>query len=102
MRRLEMVEGGFWDRVLDMFAQSIIIQSLITMALVFTLCGMWIYGVLNGVSLDTAIPPTLIQITMLILGFWFGQKTQVSGVSQAGEIATKISAAIIEGTKSQP
>ena len=54
----------FWE----LFAESIIVQSFITMLLVTGVLFMWVTG--------REVPPDLVSATMLVLGFWFGSKTQ--------------------------
>ena len=87
IKNRRLVEGSFWDRVLDMFAQSIIVQSLITMVLVMTLCAMWVYSLVAGLDPAVAIPGTLVQFTLLVLGFWFGKKAQVSNSTNVQTMA---------------
>jgi len=55
------------DRLLDLFEQSVIVQSLVTLVLVVTLCIMFATG--------KPIPELLSQITLLVIGFWFGSKS---------------------------
>ena len=54
----------FWE----LFAESIIVQSFITTLLVTGVLFMWVTG--------REVPPDLVSATMLVLGFWFGSKTQ--------------------------
>ena len=89
----EITQGSFWDRFLDMFAESIIIQSLITALLITTLCFLWIYSATCSPLREVTVPSELLQITMIVLGFWFGQKTQVAGKNSAEQIAYTIVAA---------
>lgn len=88
MPRNRLEEGSFWDRFLDMFAESIIIQSLVTALLILTLCYLWIYSAINQGVVE--VPPELLQITMIVLGFWFGQKTVITGKRSAEDIAYAI------------
>ena len=83
-------EGSFWDRVLDMFAQSIIIQSTITLLLIGALCALWVFAAVNRIAVEQVIPKELLNITLLVLGFWFGQKTQVSSQRQTNDVARTI------------
>jgi len=55
----------FWD----LFQQSVIVQSLVTLVLVGTLCYMFATG--------QAIPDLLGQVTLLVIGFWFGSKASM-------------------------
>lgn len=83
-------EGSFWDRVLDMFAQSIIIQSTITLLLIGSLCALWVFAAVNRIAVEQVLPEELLNVTLLVLGFWFGQKTQLSGQRQASDVANRI------------
>ena len=56
--------GKFWDLV----RESVIVQSLITLILVITLCYMF--------ATSQPIPTLLADATLLVLGFWFGSKSQ--------------------------
>jgi len=63
----------FWS----LLEESIIVQSIITVLLVGGVLIMWLTG--------REVPPDLISAMMLVLGFWFGSKTQhtLSTVAQA-------------------
>jgi hypothetical protein len=54
----------FWE----LLQESVIIQGVVTLVLVVTLCTMFITG--------KPIPELLGAITTLVLGFWFGTKSQ--------------------------
>ena len=54
----------FWE----LFAESIIVQSFITTLLVIGVLYMWLTG--------REVPSDLVSAMMLVLGFWFGSKTQ--------------------------
>jgi len=58
------------DKFWDLFQQSVIVQSLVTLILVGTLCYMFATG--------AVIPDLLGQVTLLVIGFWFGSKTQMA------------------------
>ena len=68
----------FWE----LFEQSIITQAVITMVLIFTVCTMFIMG--------KPIPSELSQLTVLVVGFWFGSKVgYVSGVRKTAARLSK-------------
>lgn len=52
----------FWN----LLKESIITQSLVTLALVVTLCVLW--------GLGKVVPPELFQLTLIVVSFWFGSK----------------------------
>lgn len=52
----------FWE----LFEQSVITQSIITVMLVITVCVMFIMG--------RPIPSLLESLTMIVVGFWIGSK----------------------------
>ena len=54
----------FWD----LFRESIILQSLITLVLIAALVYLYIR--------DGVVPEQLLQMTWVIVGFWFGTKVQ--------------------------
>jgi len=54
----------FWELV----QQSIIVQSIITLELITAVIFMFAIG--------RDVPDALVNMTMLILGFWFGTKIQ--------------------------
>jgi len=54
----------FWD----LFAQSIILQSLLTVGFGFGALYLWVSG--------QSVPEELLQGLWVILGFWFGSKSQ--------------------------
>jgi len=59
----------FWE----LFEQSIITQAVITAMLILTVCVMYLTG--------KPIPSDLTQLTVLVVGFWFGSKVgYTSGV----------------------
>jgi hypothetical protein len=60
--------GENMDKFWELLRESVIVQSLVTLLLVGTLCYMFVTG--------TLIPELLTQITLLVIGFWFGSKSQ--------------------------
>jgi hypothetical protein len=63
----------FWE----LFKQSVITQAMVTLALIVTCCILWIE--------HQAIPPELFQLTVLVVGFWFGSKVGYQqGINKAG------------------
>lgn len=56
------------SRFYDLLAESIIVQSIITLLLVATICIMYLRNL--------PIPHDLQILTFTVVGFWFGQKVQ--------------------------
>ena len=56
----------FWE----LFAESVIIQALMALILLCTICYLYI--------LALPVPDTLVNAFMVILGFYFGGKTVVT------------------------
>ena len=63
----------FWT----LFQESVIVQALVTLALIVTCCVIWITGKL--------LPPELFQVTVLVVGFWFGSKVGFQQGQNKGE-----------------
>jgi len=57
-------------RFLDMLESSVIVQSLL--ALIIVGCVVFLYAT------NQAVPDALLNITMLILGFYFGAKATIA------------------------
>jgi len=66
----------FWNKVLELFKSSVITQSIVTLALVVTLCVLW--------GLGRTVDPQLYQLTVLVVGFWFGSKVGYSQGQSSG------------------
>lgn len=56
------------DKVIDLFAQSTIVQAIVTLLLVG--------GVVYQIITTNQANSTLVDFTALVLGFWFGNKSQ--------------------------
>lgn len=57
------------------FEESIIVQSVVTLMLLGTICFLYIYGTVNG--MDIKIPGELLTFTGIVMGYWFKSKDQV-------------------------
>jgi len=86
-------EGSMVDRILDLFKESVLLQSLVTAVLIITCCMLWIT--------ERVVPNELLLMTTTVVGFWFGQKNQVVGAKMAKETAYRL-ATVIEGSKTIP
>lgn len=53
---------------IELLRESVIIQGLITLSLIITLCIM--------VATSTPLPPFFTDLVSLVLGFYFGAKVQ--------------------------
>jgi hypothetical protein len=56
------------ERFWELLQESVLVQGSVTLVLVVTLCFMFATG--------RPVPDTLIGFAMLVLGFWFGTKSQ--------------------------
>jgi len=55
-----------WDKVLDLLARSVIMQSVLTILVV----GAWLYLIVMG----KPVPELLETVVGLVVGFFFGSK----------------------------
>jgi len=62
-----MFTKSTWKPFWELFRESIIVQSLVTLGMVTTICVMYL--------MERPVPQELWAAAMLILGFWFGSKT---------------------------
>jgi hypothetical protein len=58
--------SGGWEQFWELFKESIIIQSLVTLIILVTICVMYIMG--------REVSQELWGAFILILGYWFGAK----------------------------
>jgi len=63
MNRMEVT---MWDKVLDLLARSVIMQSVLTILVV----GAWLYMIVMG----KPVPELLETVVGLVVGFFFGSK----------------------------
>lgn len=56
------------EKLLDLIRESVIVQGLITLSLVITVCYLWAAG--------RPVPPDLLGLLTLVVGFYFGSKVQ--------------------------
>lgn len=61
----------FWD----LFKESVVIQGTITLILVCVICYLYIQ--------QLPVPDTLSGLLMVVIGFWFGSKSQ-QAISRGG------------------
>jgi hypothetical protein len=60
------MEVTMWDKVLDLLARSVIMQSVLTILVV----GAWLYMIVMG----KPVPELLETVVSLVVGFFFGSK----------------------------
>jgi hypothetical protein len=60
------MEVTMWDKVLDLLARSVIMQSVLTILVV----GAWLYLIVMG----KPVPELLETVVGLVVGFFFGSK----------------------------
>jgi glycerol uptake facilitator-like aquaporin len=58
------------DKFWELFQESVIVQAVVTLLLIATMCALAIRG--------QSVPDWLIGFTSLVLGFWFGTKSQAA------------------------
>lgn len=56
------------QQIIDLFAQSTIVQAIVTVMLIATCCYLW--------ASQFPVPGELLGFTGAVLGFWFGTKAQ--------------------------
>jgi uncharacterized membrane protein AbrB (regulator of aidB expression) len=56
------------SKFFDLIERSVIVQALITLALIIVLCILWATG--------QTPPDRLIDLTFAVVGFWFGSKVE--------------------------
>lgn len=66
------------ERLLDMLQESTLVQASIALVMIGTACYLYLVG--------RDVPETLVNLIALVLGFYFGTKTQ----QQAQALAKKI------------
>ena len=71
----------FWD----LLEQSVLVQGLVTVALVFAVIYMAVTS--------REIPEGLFGMALLALGYYFGSKTQLTGKQAAQEVIKQLQAA---------
>jgi uncharacterized membrane protein len=60
----------FWGAMLELFKSSVIVQSLLTLVVVGTICIL--------VLTARVIPEELWALTGVIVGYWFGSKNNIT------------------------
>lgn len=58
------------DSFIQLLRESVLVQASVTLILIGVISYMYIQG--------RAIPSDLVNITMLVVGFWFGSKSQAA------------------------
>lgn len=62
-----MFKSRNWKTFWELFRESVIIQSAITLGIIATICILYLMA--------REVPQELWGAAMLILGYWFGSKT---------------------------
>lgn len=70
---------GTRDSFTDLLKSSVLVQSIVTLMLLATLCTMWLVPVFSP-GLEVTIPGELLTIAGTVLGYWFKAK----GAYEAG------------------
>jgi hypothetical protein len=58
------------DKFWELMRESVIVQGLITLTFVLTVCYLWVVG--------RTIPGELLSVLGLVLGYYFGAKSQLA------------------------
>lgn len=73
------------NQVIELFRESIIIQSMITLIVVSTLCIMILAQAIRP-EIDVRIPESLYIIVGTILGYWFKTKDRFNAETRAARM----------------
>jgi hypothetical protein len=65
------------SRLLRMFEESIIVQSLITLILISAISYLFVT--------ERSVPDALLQLTLIVVGYWFGAKQSFAGARTHGQ-----------------
>ena len=63
-----MKGGEIMNKFWELFGQSVIVQALVTLAMVITICYMYVS--------NQEVPESLVLAFGTVLGFYFGSKSQ--------------------------
>jgi len=87
-----------------LLGESVLIQSVVTLMLISVLCFIILFQVINHEVVD--FPAIIVEVTMLVLGFWFGQKTVITGRSATEQMTQRmapvIAKAAVEAARQVP
>jgi len=61
-----------WDKFVELYKESAIIQGLLALTVTVTVCYLYIT--------NNQVPDSLLAILFSVLGFYFGHKNKVMGV----------------------
>lgn len=64
------------ERLMELFAESVIVQSLITLILLVTICAWYMVPLLRGQEV-TAVPNLLAALTGTAVGYWYKSKSEL-------------------------
>ena len=78
----------FWNSLLELWRESVIVQSIITLLSVITLCLWFLVPLFRGDALDTIkVPGELMLVIGTILGYWFKTKSEYRAQKTAEKLA---------------
>lgn len=81
------------SQLIDLFRESIIVQSLVTLLVVTTMCVMYLSPLLWPGS-DVQIPESLYVLVGTVLGYWFKTKDRFNSEQYAIRMVTTIVSAL--------
>jgi hypothetical protein len=86
----EEARNAFWCSVLELWRESVIVQSIITLLSIVTLCLWFLIPLFRGDALDgISVPGELMLVIGTILGYWFKSKSEYQARRIAEEAVGK-------------
>lgn len=76
------MNGNIW---LQLLYKGVIVQTIITILVIASLCFMWTTG--------KAVPPEMLAIAYVLLGFWGGSTGAIVAYHNGNQITTTTAAA---------
>ncbi len=67
---------GAKERLMELFAESVIVQSLVTLLLLTTVCAWYMVPLLRSQEV-TAVPNLLAALTGTAVGYWYKSKAEL-------------------------
>ena len=88
MTKEKATREEFWNSLLELWRESVIVQSIITLLSVITLCMWFLVPLFRGDALDTIkVPGELMLVIGTILGYWFKTKSEYQAQKTAERLA---------------
>lgn len=82
--------------LVDLFKTSIIVQSLVTLLLLCTICVLWLAPVIRPELADTLkVPDALYVVVGTVLGYWFKTKDKFNAQQAQQELLVALSSPVV-------